>query len=146
MTVNTIENAEHYNYGISRILLDNGRIVLIKTNGDMSRNAINTWASLIILTIQDWDKEKTLAVLHDLTHPSQGLTPYARERTTELLKYIPNTLQTYSAVVLPPTFMNRIINMFIRTPIFRHPCHEIQVFRDTESGLAWLRKKLAEDS
>jgi hypothetical protein len=146
MTVNTIDNAECYNYGISCSLLDKGQIVLIKTQGDMSRNAINTWASLIILTIQDWDKEKPLAVLHDLTHPNQGLTPYARERTAELLKHIPNTCQTYSAVVLPPTFMNRIIDMFVRTPIFRHPHHEIRVFVDTETGLTWLREKLANQS
>lgn len=142
MKVHILENAERYNYGISRAWLDSGRIVLIKTEGNMSRNAINTWATLLILTMQDWDKEQALAVLHDLTHPNQGLTPYTRERTAELLKHIPNTRPMYSAIVLPATFMHRIIDMFVRTPIFRHPCHEIRVFADTESGLAWLREKL----
>ena len=65
MTVHTIDNAEGYQYGISRSWLDNGQIALIKTQGDMSRNAINTWATLLILTLQDWDKEKPIALLHD---------------------------------------------------------------------------------
>ena len=143
MQLYTHENAERYNYGISRSWLDKGQIVVIKTEGDMSRNAINTWASLLILTIQDWDKEKPLAALHDLSHPNQGLTPYARERTAELLKQLPNTRQNYSAVVLPQSFMFRIVEMFIRTPIFRHPCHEIRVFTNRETALAWLREKLS---
>jgi hypothetical protein len=142
MSVHTTNSVETYDYGICRSWLDEGRIVLIKTEGDMSRNAINTWASLLILTMQEWEKEKPLACLHDLTHPNQGLTPYTRARTADILKAIPNTRPMYSALVLPPTFMNRIIEMFIRTPIFRHPCHEIRVFGNVESGFAWLREKL----
>ena len=108
----------------------------------MSRNAINTWASLLILTLQDWHKEAAIAALLDLSHPNQGLTPYTRERTAELLKHIPSNRQTYSAVVLPQSFMFRIIEMFIRTPIFRQPCHEIRVFTNRETALEWLREKL----
>jgi hypothetical protein len=142
MQVHSGETAERYDYGISRLWLDKGQIVLIKTEGNMSRNAINTWASLLILTLQDWEKKAPIAALLDLSHPNQGLTPYTRERTAELLKHIPTNRPSYSAVVLPPTFMYRIIEMFVRTPIFRHPCHEIRVFTDKALGLAWLREKL----
>jgi hypothetical protein len=142
MSVDTSNTVESYDFGICRSWLDNGRIVLIKTEGDMSRKAINTWASLLILTMQEWEKDKPLACLHDLTHPNQGLTPYTRERTADILKAIPNTRPMYSAIVLPQTFMYRIIEMFVRTPIFRHPQHEIRVFPDVESGLKWLREKL----
>lgn len=135
-------NWECFGYGITRTYLDEGQIVLIKTEGDMSHNAINTWASLLILTIQESDKERPLAVLHDLTHPNQGLTPYTRERTAQVLKSIPENQSTFSAIVLPRTFMNRIIEMFVRTPIFKHPSHEIRVFPERDLALNWLREKL----
>ena len=144
MHVYSSSKIESYGYGISRTELDNGRIVLIKTEGDMSRNAINTWASLLILTMQEWDSSKPLACLHDLTHPNQGLTPYTRERTAHVLESIPKTLTVYNALVLPPTFMYRIMEMFVRTPIFRNPRHEVRVFPTVEDGLAWLREKIGD--
>ncbi len=136
-------DAEVYKYGITRSMSKDGRVTIIRTEGDMSRDAINTWASLLILTMQEWKSERPLAVLHDLTHPNQGLTPYARERTIDIVKRRPKGLVIYSAVVLPRTFMHRIIDMFLRTPIFHQQGHEVRIFPSENLAMDWLREQLA---
>jgi hypothetical protein len=131
---------ENYSYGITRSFLDGGHIVAIQTEGDMSRNAINTWASLLVLTMQEWKSERPLAVLHDLTHPNQGLTPFARERTMDVLRARPKDMEIYNAILLPPTFIYRIIEMFLRTPIFQQDGLYIEVFSRKEEALEWLQE------
>lgn len=142
LTINAHDESENYDYGITRAFLDDGRIVVIKTAGDMSRNGVNTWVSLLILTMQEWKSENPLAILHDLRHPNQGLTPFARERTADAVKARPENLTVYSAVLLPQTFMKRIIEMFIRTPIFQRDGHHVQVFSDKEQALEWLHQQV----
>lgn len=134
---------EIYKYGITRSFIDNGRIVLVKTEGDMSRDAINTWASLLVLTMQEWNSEQPLAILHDLTHPAQGLTPFARERTADVVKARPKHLKVYNAVLLPPTFIKRIIEMFLRTPLLQNDGQYIRVFSDEDEALVWLHENIS---
>lgn len=132
-----------YNYGITRSFINNGQIAVVRTEGDMSRHAINTWASLLILTMQEWKSDRPLAFVHNLTHPNQGLTPYARERTIDLVQRRPKDIMVYSAVVLPRTFMHRIIDMFLRTPIFHQDGHEVRIFHAEQHAINWLEEKLA---
>jgi len=139
--VNTHSQTETYKYGITRTLIDGGRIVIVSTEGDMSRNAINTWASLLVLTMQEWDSERPLAILHDLTHPNQGLTPFARERTADVVKAQPEGLSVYNAILLPETFIKRIIEMFLRTPLLHLDARYTKIFSDREEALGWLRDK-----
>jgi len=134
---------ETFKYGITRTYIDEGRIAIIKTEGNMLKNAIDTWASLLILTMQEWDAPQPIAVLHDLSHPAQGLTPYARERAADLMNYRPEGAMIYSAVVLPPTFMNKIIGQFIRLSAFQHPNHQARIFVLQDDAIVWLRQQSA---
>ncbi len=136
-------NTESYDYGIIRSEIADGRIIVVRTQGDMSRNAINTWASLLILTMQDWKSEQPLALLHDFRHPRQGLTPYTRERTLDVLQQRPSDLTVYSAVLLPNTFMKRIIDMFLRTPAFHKKGHTVRIFHCENQAIDWLHTQLA---
>ena len=131
---------ETFKHGISRAFYDDGDITVVKTEGDMSRDAINTWASLLILTMQEWDISRPLLILHDLSHPSQGITPYTRERALDLMNHRPDGLVIYSALLLPKTFMSRILDMFIRTPVFQTSDHHLRLFNSTEEALTWLRQ------
>lgn len=139
--VESYSQTETYDYGITRTYIDGGRIVLVETKGDMSRNAINTWASLLVLTMQEADAEYPLGILHDFTHPNQGLTPFTRERAADVINARPEGLEVYSAVLLPNTFIKRIIEMFLRTPIFQHKGECIKIFSDETEALDWLREK-----
>lgn len=137
------DNTEQYGYGITRTLIDDNTIVIVRTQGDMSRNAINTWASLIILTMQEWDSERPLAMLHNLSHPQQGYTPFSQKRTQDIVNARPEGLKVYSAVVLPRTFMYHIIEMFSRTPIFKASGQLIKFFNTEAQAIIWLREQLA---
>ena len=139
----TQAQSENYSHGITRSFIDDGRIVLVETEGDMSRNAINTWASLLVLTMQEWPTERPLAILHDLTHPAQGLTPFARERTADVVKARPDGLVVYNAVLLPPTFIKQIIGMFLRIPLLQKDGQYMKVFSDKDKAIAWLREKIS---
>ncbi|MEL7435512.1 MAG: hypothetical protein AAFN11_16305, partial [Chloroflexota bacterium] len=134
---------EIFKYGISRAFFDEGDIAVIKTEGDMSRDAINTWASLLILTMQEWDTSRPLLALHDLSHPNQGITPYTRQRAVDLMNYRPDGLKIYSALLLPNTFMSRILEMFIRTPRLQSANHHLKVFNCIDEALVWLRQHKA---
>lgn len=142
MVTTNSNNTESYDYGITRSEIADGQIIVIRTKGDMSRNAINTWASLLILTMQDWKSNHPLGLLHDFRHPAQGLSPYARERTLDVLRHRPKTLTVYSAVLLPNTFMKRIIDMFLRTPAFHHSGHVIKIFHNEDHATTWLQSKI----
>lgn len=145
MQTRNTHDTESFAHGTTRTYMDDNQIVAIRTQGDMSRDAVNTWASLLILTMQEWKSEHPIGLLLDLTHPNQGLTPYTRERALDLMNRIPDGMTVHCAVILPGTFMYRIIEMFLRTPAFHRSGHKIEVFRSEKQALNWLREELAND-
>ena len=141
MTSNT-DNTEQFDYGITRTSIDDGAIIIVRTQGDMSRNAINTWASLIILTMQEWKSDRPLALINNLSHPQQGFTPFSQKRTQDIVKARPKGLTVYAAVVIPRTFMYHILEMFSRTPIFKQTGQHVQFFNTEEQAIEWIREEL----
>ncbi|MEO1287506.1 MAG: hypothetical protein AAFV93_07035 [Chloroflexota bacterium] len=134
---------EYYDYGITRTNIANGTITVIRTEGNVIPDAVNTWASLLVLTMQEWDSDRPIAVIHDLTHPNQGVTPYVRQRTIDVMKQIPENMIVYNALILPDTFIRRIIDMFTRTPIFQRENVHIRIFGCQRTAQQWLEKQLA---
>lgn len=133
-----ITSHETYAYGIERLLLSNPNIAIIRTSGDMSRDAINTWASLVILTMQEWDASCPLLILNDLSHPAQGINAYARQRASDLMNYHPDGLMIYSALLFSKTFVSRIFEHLIRAPQFQRSQHHVRIFHTQDDALAWL--------
>lgn len=144
MHTRNTHDIEHYSHGITSKVIDDGSIVIVRTQGDMSRNAINTWASLLVLTIQDWKSKRPIAIINNLSHARQGLTPFSRERAHDIIKAIPADKTVYGAVVLPKTFMYHIIDMFSRSNIFRKQNLEMRLFNCETQAIAWLREQLAQ--
>ena len=141
MTSNT-DNTEQFDYGITRTSIDDGAIIIVRTQGDMSRNAINTWASLIILTMQEWKSDRPLALINNLSHPQQGFTPFSQKRTQDIVDARPKDLKIYSAVVIPRTFMYSILEKFSRTLTFQQQRKNVWFFHTEEEAIEWLREKL----
>lgn len=135
-------NVEQFSYGIERWWLDDGAIAVVKTQGDMTHDAIDAWADLLIAMLHQWanGSRRPIAFLHDLTHPNQGLTPYSRKRVNDVLAAIPDAETTFTAIVLPNTFINRIISMFVRSSPFRQNNHQTRVFTDLDTARDWLRE------
>ena len=143
MYTRNTHDSEQYNHGITRTFIDDSALAIIRTQGNMSRDAINTWASLQVLTMQEWQSKRPIAILNNLSHPQQGLSPFARKRTQDVIKAIPDGMIVYSAVVLPKTFMYHIMDMFLRSKIFKKQTLEIQLFQTEQQAIAYLREQLA---
>jgi hypothetical protein len=136
------QTTETLAYGMTRRWVDDDQIAIVKTQGDMSHAAIDAWADMLIEMLTDWPAGQDIAFLHDLRAPAQGLSPYARRRVMDILAAIPDDRPTYTAILLPHTFVNRIIMMFVRTRPFRQKQHDVRVFNTQEDALAWLRERL----
>lgn len=130
---------EQYDYGITREYIDDGQIAVITTQGDMRRAAIDTWADLSIDTMQTWKPERPILILQNLSHKDQGITPYSRKRAEDAFKQIPSQ-PLYSAIILPNSFINRVIGLFVGRQRMGQN-QESRIFTNLEDGLAWLREK-----
>lgn len=134
--------AEQFEYGMSRWYIHDRQIAIIKTAGDMRRRAVDAWAKLLIDTIASWDVDKPICVIHDLTSPNQGFSPYVRQQSEAVFDHIPHDRPVFSAVVLPDTFINRIIGFYLRTRRNKHDNHTLRVFTDVQTSIDWLTEAL----
>lgn len=131
---------EELGYGIQRSYLEEGRIVQIKTEGNMSRPAIDAWAQGYIESIQRWKKGQNIYVLSDLSHKNQGMTPYARQKANDAYKVMPPDVKAFVATILPNTIVFRLISLFIHQRREHHIVHRL--FLNREEGLSWLKEMI----
>lgn len=135
--MNTIE---HYAYGITREWNRDHSLVIVTTEGDMSRGAIDTWADLIRETLITWDADKPILILQDLSNRNQGLTQYARQKAEDLYAVIPLDKPTYSALILNEGLVTRLISVFFVMRWRGNHIHE-RIFNTRKDGLAWLNEQ-----
>lgn len=134
---------ETYPFGITREWLDDNRIVVIKTEGNMARAAIDTWAHVVIETAKNWDADQPLFLLHDLSSKDQGLTPYSRQRADETYHAVHPGTKGCIAVVIREGVINRLMSLFyFRRRTDRGMNLNEKLFTTREEGLAWLREML----
>lgn len=132
---------EHYDFGITREWIDEGHIVVITTQGDMRRDAIDAWVNVSLDTLSLWQVDRPILVIQNLSSKMQGFTPYARKRSEDILAQLSDR-PCYTALILPNTFIFRVIGFFVgRQRVDKH--QENRVFTNVEEGLAWLRQKRA---
>ena len=60
----------------------------------------------------------------------------------EAVALIPDGAMIFSAMIVPPTFMNRILKIFIRIPQFQQSNHHLRIFTAEDPALAWLRSQI----
>ena len=136
MTTNL--QAEEFEFGLIREWIDDGGIAVIHGQGNMARKAVDAWADLVLRTAHEFPEGQPVYLLHNLTHPDQGFTPYAKRKTEELYDYAPD-VPIYSAIVLRNTIINRLISLFVQSISPRSRNVRQQVFISEEAALSWLR-------
>ena len=137
---------EHFAYGIEREWYDNPLIAYIRSQGDMTESAIDVWADVLLDTKDKWVSGQPYAVIVDLTHPNQGITPYSRSRTRDLIDSVPTDELTYVSLLLPRTFINQLFRVFLRSSIFQRPTLQIRIHHTLDEALLWLHRKIAQTS
>jgi hypothetical protein len=134
---------EQYPFGITREWLDDNRIAVIKTEGNMARAAIDTWAEVVMDTARNWSLDQPLFLMHDLSSRDQGLTPYSRQRADETYQAVRPGTKGYIAVVVREGVINRLVSLFYFRRRTEHGMNlDEKLFTQREEGLAWLREML----
>jgi hypothetical protein len=135
-----IDQVEEIGYGIQRRYLEDGRILEIKTEGNMARAAIDAWAAAFQDAIRRWPAGQNIFVISDLSHKNQGMSPYARKKANEIYALMPSNVQAFVATILPNTIVFRVISLFIYQRREQYIQHRLFLNRD--EGLLWLKEMM----
>lgn len=130
-------------HGISYEAYEGGKLHAIRTQGEASREATDLWCEKVNDLLQTNPPDEPLCVLYDLSHPKQTLTPYNRNRTSELAKQIPRALRVYSAVLLSRSLLNQLVSIFIAT-LTVGSNHKVRIFYDEAHAWEWLQDRRAD--
>lgn len=138
------ERIEQFDYGIQRIWRHDGRLVEIRTEGNMARDAIDTWAEVVMETARGWSAGSPILIFHNLSYKNQGITPYSMKRAEDTYSAVPDDpkIETYVAVLLNETLFTRMVSLFFRRNRGKYKNVHERVFTRHDSALAWLESQL----
>lgn len=106
---------ENYPFGITFEWRYEKRLAIVQTQGDMSNEAVDIWAELLMKVLKEMPEEGAFFFIDDLSHPNQGITPHAMKRGREVLSATPRTRKgVYFAVVLANSFVNRMTSVLMK--------------------------------
>lgn len=113
----------------------------------MSREAIDTWVTILIEVVDTFKPDRHILVMNDLTHRKQGVTPYSLKRAEDLVSYLNESGLTASvAMVLRDTILSRLIQIFFQSRLTRESRQRItmRVYLDgqQEEAFDWLSSQL----
>lgn len=134
------QSVEQIYPGISRFWMHQGQIVCY-TVTSISRPAIDAWKASTLELIHAWPLEQPYLSIHDFSEAT--LTPYVRQRSSELSVAFPEGLHGRSAAIIPRTFINHLMRMWVTINLARNN-ERIQrdVFFRIEEATEWLKKAL----
>jgi hypothetical protein len=137
MTDSTVETFE---YGATRYWIEDGEVVVIYGSGNMSRDAVDKWAAIVLETVNQPPPGSTMYVLLDLTHPRQGFTPYSRTVVETMYRELPKDRVIFGAILMQDSIISQIVaalvNRLLRT---REGVYQ-RMFSNREMALGWLRQ------
>jgi len=133
-------DAEQFNYGITRVQSRDGRVVIITSEGDMTRHAIDEWYDVVHDTLVNWSNGTTVRLCLDLTHPNQGVTPYSMSRIPELyqLAEVKLDMKAKVAIVLRNWLVIRIFTAIFKHIRENHINVDEKIFHTRDEASAWL--------
>jgi len=118
------------------------RQIIVYVPTSATRQMVDWWLDTAIQTALDWEGGKPYLAMHDLSHPDVVLTPYARQRTREAVRKLPDYLAR-SATVVTPSVMGHIMKLFVAFDMRKdHPSLERKVFFARRTAFRWLMEKL----
>jgi hypothetical protein len=107
-----------------------------------TREAADIWAAHYRLALKEAQEEgRPFYIICDFSSPNVGMTPYLRQRGSEILQ-ITKPLAGYLAIVLATNFGKTAITLFLRAGgKYRF---EWRNFSTPEQALAWMQGKINE--
>jgi hypothetical protein len=138
----TIRNAnaasavEVIDEGATLSWLHDGKIACF-TITSVARATVDAWLNRSNEIAQAWPADKPYLAIQDVT--AATLTPYIRERSAATVAMTPKYLKGRSAVVISPSAVNRLIQMFVTVSLARQQAQiQRKVFLKKSEAIAWL--------
>lgn len=128
-------------HGIRRYCEDD-IIILESTQGDMSRQAVDTWLTATTQIFREAEASGVILGLFDTSHPNISITPYARARLTDYNKNYDGGGKIYATLLLSATMLYQFTSIFIRGKAGKRQNITYRAFTDRDKALAWLREQI----
>lgn len=137
---------ENYPYGITLEWRHGKQLAIIQTQGDMSNEAVDVWADLLIKVLREMPEEGSFFFIDDLSHPNQSITPHAMQRAREILGVIPRTRRgVYFAIVLANSFVNRMGAVLMKQFLSWNSNVVYGMFTSRADADQWIMEKMQEE-
>jgi hypothetical protein len=109
--------------------------ITIYTLDDVSQQTIDAWYEDYMMLLQECPHQECFYVLMDVSHPSIGLTPYLREKASQLINEHGHR-QGYMAMVLESVWYTQLVRLFFVS--HRRKVLRVNYFLNREEAMAWL--------
>jgi len=128
--------------GVTRMWLHKGQIVCYSLT-TVERHAVDAWMQATHDLVHAWPRDQIYLSVHDISEAT--LTPYIRNRTSITNKLMPKDLKGRSAVIVPRTFINQMIRLFVANELGRQNLSvQREVFFRFEEGIEWLAQAIGQ--
>jgi hypothetical protein len=133
---------EEFGFGNYIGWLDENQIAVVFGTGNMRPTAVDTWSEAVRDVIHQFPGTGAIYLLLQLDQPSQGFTPYTRQKVLDLYQHTTDERPIFVAVVLRNTLTSLIITSFIKYAQMNQlkPNMHPQIFSSHDKALAWLRQ------
>lgn len=126
--------------GVTKQWIDNGSILLMKFEHP-HRDSIDAWANELLRLMENWPEGKPFLSLQDQSDDSMTVTPYMRQRASEVDAASKKLAHNGKlAMVLPRSITSHIVRLVAEGFGRSNRSVKRRFFMNTEEALAWLRK------
>ena len=137
---------ESFDHGIVRKWLDDDRIVVIASEGNMSRTAIDEWVRVSVETLRGWPKDRPVFGLYDLMRSQEGLTVYSVKRTEDVYRAVRSDQRVYIAIAIGDPHVRWAVNAMLRLRVGRTEQVTERLFDNQDHALQWLQQMIAREA
>lgn len=111
---------------------------------DVHRDAVDIYINTSIEILYNWDLNKAMRIINDMSHPNMSLTPYFRKRLNDIVPAINQSgVHGVSGVIMGKGFLETIVVFFGNTFNKRTPNFKQRYFTDKQKCLDWVLKESA---
>ena len=138
----TIENSpvEEICPGLTRQWIRDRRIVVFKLTNS-SRELTDAWFAAVVETYKQCPPGQSYLCLQDLSQGNLTITPYGRQRTSELSSLYPE-LRGRTAVLVSKSLMGQMMKGLLRLIGNRETGRNRRIFFHKDEALRWLEDGL----
>jgi len=109
---------------------------------DSTRLSVDTYINGNLEVLREWDKSQTLYTIQDIANPNVTLTPYLKQRLSEVTDFIKtHQIPVRSAIVMENNFTGQVMQAFGRLFTINAKYLTQVYFTDMSKAQEWINKQ-----